>query len=68
MSKNNRERQAEFKQRMRDAGKKQITIWVTAEQEKTIRTILLADDVTDAPSASTPTGAGTTDLAGKQER
>lgn len=67
MSKNNRERQAEFKQRMRDAGKKQITIWVTAKQEKTIRTILLADDVTDAPSASPPRGAGATDLADNPE-
>lgn len=40
MTKNNRERQAEFKRRMRDAGKKQITVWVTPAQEETIRTLL----------------------------
>jgi hypothetical protein len=40
MTKNNRERQAEFKQRMREAGKKQITVWVTQAQEKLIRALL----------------------------
>ena len=40
MTKNNRERQAEFKRRMRDAGKKQITVWVTPAQEEAIRTLL----------------------------
>lgn len=40
MTKNNRERQAEFKRRMRDAGKKQITVWVTPAQEGVIRTLL----------------------------
>ena len=40
MTKNNRERQADFKRRMRDAGKKQITVWVTPAQEETIRTLL----------------------------
>lgn len=43
MSKNNRERQAEFKQRMRDSGRKQITVWVTAAQEAYIRDYLAAD-------------------------
>ena len=40
MTKNNRERQADFKRRMRDTGKKQITVWVTPAQEGAIRTLL----------------------------
>jgi hypothetical protein len=40
VTKNNRERQAEFKRRMRGAGKKQITVWVTPAQEGTIRSLL----------------------------
>lgn len=44
MSENNRTRQAAFKQRMRLAGKKQITIWVTPEEEQSVR-ILLGKDV-----------------------
>jgi len=44
VTKNNRQRQAEFKQRMRDAGKKQITLWVTQEQEEVIRTLLSQDE------------------------
>jgi hypothetical protein len=40
MSTNNKERQAAFKQRMRLAGKKQITIWVTPEEEQLVRGLL----------------------------
>lgn len=47
MSKNNRERQAEFKQRMRDSGRKQITVWVTAAQEAYIRDYLAAEAKTE---------------------
>ena len=40
MSVDNKSRQAAFKQRMRDAGKKAITIWVTPEQEQAVRALL----------------------------
>jgi hypothetical protein len=53
VTKNNRERQAEFKRRMRDAGKKQITVWVTPAQEETIRTLLNQEEAgMKAPAAT----------------
>ncbi len=53
MTKNNRERQAEFKRRMREAGKKQITVWVTPAQEQKIRTLLDQKEA-DPPAAGQP--------------
>jgi hypothetical protein len=43
MSTNNKDRQAAFKQRMRLAGKKQITIWVTPKEEQLVRGLLNKD-------------------------
>ena len=61
MVKNNRERQAEFKQRMRDAGKKQITVWVTPVQEQAIRALLENDEVRLVPSGVLQEPKGTSD-------
>jgi hypothetical protein len=49
MSIDNKSRQAAFRQRMRLAGKKVITLWVSAEEEQAIRAILSknADDQAD---------------------
>ena len=49
MPANNKTRQAAFKQRMRLAGKKQITIWVTPEEEQSVRG-LLGKDVSALPA------------------
>jgi DNA-binding LacI/PurR family transcriptional regulator len=35
-----RERQADYKDRMRKAGMKQITVWVTPEQEEAVKRYL----------------------------
>ena len=40
MTKSNRVRQAEFKERMRAEGKQQLTIWVTPKQTKVIKQFL----------------------------
>lgn len=40
MSIDNKSRQAAFRQRMRLAGKKPITLWVSVEEERAIRAIL----------------------------
>jgi hypothetical protein len=42
MAKSNRERQAEFKERMRVEGKQQLTVWVTPKQAKVIKDFLAA--------------------------
>lgn len=43
-----KDRQAAFKARMREEGKKQITVWVDAEQEKQIKVVLAGN----APAAT----------------
>ena len=54
---NNKTRQAAFKQRMRLAGKKQITIWVTPEEEQSV--LALLGKGVSPPPAKTPATAGT---------
>jgi len=57
MSIDNKTRQAAFRQRMRLAGKKPITLWVSPEEEQAIRAILNRsadrDEETDAPPVTT---------------
>ena len=50
----NRTRQAAFKSRMREAGKQQLTVWVTPAQANQIKA-LLATEMDAVPPA---TGAG----------
>lgn len=49
------ERQAAFKMRQRATGKKQITIWVTSEQEKVIKAILAGESLPVTPQQPEPT-------------
>ncbi|MDZ4253393.1 MAG: hypothetical protein U1A72_12570 [Sulfuritalea sp.] len=57
MSIDNKTRQAAFRQRMRLAGKKSITLWVSPEEEQAIRAILNrsadSDEETDPPPVTT---------------
>ncbi len=45
--KTNVQRQAEFKERMRAAGKRQVTLWLDADQEQAVKRVLAGDNGLD---------------------
>lgn len=57
MSIDNKSRQAAFRQRMRLAGKKAITLWVSPEEEREIRAILSRNADSEEETNAAPVAA-----------
>lgn len=56
MAATNRERQAAFKRNMRDAGMRQVTIWLDPSQEQEVKALLSGSRQDEAETHGWPTG------------